>query len=83
MEYKNWQDEIAFKFNYKDDNELKNNLEGILYSVLQFVCDNNLADELIEYLNESADYYLGDDFGAVNTELFEKWLGSHWSDGWD
>ena len=73
--YKNWQSDIAFKFSYETDEELHDNLTGMLFSVLQFVSDYNLSDELIEELNDRAEYFLGEDFKAINTAEFKEWLG--------
>lgn len=80
--YRNYQDNIAFKFDYVSDEDKYNALCGILYSTLQFVANYNLSDELIEELNNCPDYDCGDNFKAINTSEFEDFLGENWERGW-
>lgn len=80
--YRNYQDDIAIKFDYEDEHDKCCNLEGILFSALSFICDYNLADEFIEMVNNHSGYYLGNNFEAINTETFEEWLGDRWYEGW-
>ena len=72
-EYKNSQNNIAFKFNYETDEELKNNFEGMVFDLLEFISENNLEEELVEYL-EHPEYDLGTNFKAICTDTFDEWL---------
>lgn len=80
MLYKNYEGDIAIKFDYENEEELRNNLEGIVYTLLQVINEYNLVEETVEELNDGNSYYLGDNFKAINVHDFDEWLGEDWVD---
>ena len=75
MKYRNSQADIGIEFDYNDKDDLKMNFEGIMFDLMEFISENNLEEECVDYLNLHNSYYLGDDFRAfylkdMDVELF-------------
>lgn len=75
--YRNGQADVGIEFEYETKEDLKNNFEGIMFELIEFISEYNLEEELIDYL-ENPTYYLGDNFKAVYVEDMDEYLGNDW-----
>lgn len=75
--YRNGQDDIGFEFTYEDEDDLRNNFEGLVFELLSFIAEYGMEEELIDSL-ENPTYYIGDDFKAEIVEDMDEYLGNDW-----
>lgn len=60
--YFNYQNGIAFGFNYRTEKEKADIMEGLLFQCLTFIGDYNMIEEFIEDTKDNCDFWVGYDF---------------------